>query len=367
MASETNRGRRLSASGTGAETTTPRRVTVLVEDPEIRAEISAVVSQLGCVVNAGPMHLGRLQAIRRSPPDAFLIGLTTSAPQVTEFCRLVREAADSPHVPVLAVIPDSIPDLVHEAFAVGCDDYFEWPGDPVVVRARLMGLIERFDHYNRLERIRINLARYISPRIRDLLEQDVNLARLGQPKQQDVCILFSDIRGFTALAQDLAPEPLFHKVSQHLGGQVDAVYRYGGYVDKFGGDGIMAVFDAPTQASDACHCAHSMIEVASLVPGLAPGVPLPFGIGIHRGPVLIGNIGSGQHLDYSVLGNHVNIAARLCGYADSRDIVVSQAVRDAVSYSPTIRFSEPEQVTLRGLSESSSIYRILPALDDDGF
>src|SRR5699024_7213362 len=89
--------------------------------------------------------------------------------------------------------------------------------------------------------------------------------------------------------------------------------------------------------------------------------PMPIGIGIHVGKVVEGNIGSSEHLDYSVIGNTVNLAARLCGYAQSRDIVVSELVRNTVGACSSMQFIEPQEVGIRGLRRPIRLYRLIRA------
>jgi adenylate cyclase len=89
--------------------------------------------------------------------------------------------------------------------------------------------------------------------------------------------------------------------------------------------------------------------------------PMPVGIGIHMGTVVEGNIGSGEHLDFSVIGNTVNLAARLCGYAHSRDIIVSEHVRAAVGDDAQLRFVEPQEAHIRGLRNPIGLYRLVAA------
>ena len=84
------------------------------------------------------------------------------------------------------------------------------------------------------------------------------------------------------------------------------------------------------------------------------------GIGIHAGRAMIGNIGSTEHLDYSIIGTAVNIAARLCGYAQPMSIIVSKTIRDAIDHDPELRFHSEKQVPIRGLKQPITIYTLSP-------
>nr|WP_301289086.1 adenylate/guanylate cyclase domain-containing protein [Natronocella acetinitrilica] len=228
----------------------------------------------------------------------------------------------------------------------------------VVLQARLFNLLEKAEYARELERVRANLARYVSPRLRQLLQRAQPDGGLPAPQEQEVCILFSDIRGFTALSRTIPADVLFATVSRHLGLQVEAVYAHGGYVDKFGGDGIMAVFDSAEMVGNACACALDIMQTNQELQATGADMAVPMGIGIHVGPVVAGNIGTGEHLDYTVIGNTVNLAARLCGYARPMDIVVSDAVRQRLDTHPELSCIDPRKAEIRGLSGAITLYRL---------
>jgi adenylate cyclase len=151
---------------------------------------------------------------------------------------------------------------------------------------------------------------------------------------------------------------LFSLVSDLLAEQVNIIHDYGGYVDKFGGDGVMAVFDGPDMVLQSCHCALEMLESARMKDSLASEEIRRFGIGIHTGRAVVGNIGSPEHLDYSAIGSTVNLAARLCGQAQATSIVVSKAVRDSVADDPHLNFHSQRQVEIRGFKNPVTVYTL---------
>jgi adenylate cyclase len=301
------------------------------------------------------------QAMAVTPvPDAILVDIETPEMGGLDFCQELRSDPRYRFVSLIVMTSKDQGAVLRRAFAAGCDDVLDKPLQPLVVIARLIGQLRKYEVFAELDQVRRNLARYISPRLRRLVEQSSEAGEALPPQEREVCILFSDIRGFTALSQAISPVLLFSTISQQLGSQVDVVYRHRGYVDKFGGDGIMAVFDGPNMAQDACRCALEIMRQTESVQ-LDDGPPMPVGIGIHMGRVVEGNIGSGEHLDFSVIGNTVNLAARLCGHAQSRDIIVSEIVRKAVGVEPEMRFIEPQKVQIRGLRKPIELYRLVTA------
>ena len=289
--------------------------------------------------------------------DGSIVALADDAASL-DACEALRGEPGYYMAPLLCVTTSDDPADWQDAFRRGCDDVMRRPLEPVVLQARLLNLLEKAEYARELERVRANLARYVSPRLRQLLQRAQPDGSLPAPREQEVCILFSDIRGFTALSRTIPAEVLFATVSRHLGLQVEAVYAHGGYVDKFGGDGIMAVFDSDDMVGNACACALDIMETNREFQSTGGDMAVPMGIGIHVGPVVAGNIGSGEHLDYTVVGNTVNLAARLCGYARPMDIVVSDAVRRRLDSHPGLSCVDPQQADIRGLSSAITLYRL---------
>ena len=125
-----------------------------------------------------------------------------------------------------------------------------------------------------------------------------------------------------------------------------------------GGDGVMAVFDKADKALQACECALRMIEKAGSADTSRNERMRQLGIGIHQGPVVIGNIGSADHMDYSVIGTTVNLAARLCGHAKGLSVVVSDTIRQTVGNEPNLAFYDERQVRIRGLKEPVPVFNL---------
>lgn len=334
------------------------KVLVVDESEPALAAISDTLSQMGYEVESLGDTSKALSFVRTHEIDAFIIDIGLPDLRGIELCRQIRDLPHCTTKPILSVTNLVGKTRLKEAFGAGCDDFVVKPVDPIVLNARLRGLLDKVAYMSRLECIKSNLQRYVSPRIQQLVENFTHTGEVPDPEEREICILFSDIRGFTAMSQQIAPSVLFASVSQHLGAQVETVYRHGGYVDKFGGDGIMAVFDGDNMVEEACRCAMDIMDVAKISPPLSESPIMPVGIGIHIGPAVVGNIGTGDHLDYSAIGNTVNLAARLCGQAGSMDIIVSDDVKNNVQDLGGFHFSDAHQAHLRGVNGAVGIYRL---------
>lgn len=287
--------------------------------------------------------------------DAFVLDLELPGGDPAGLCTRLRGIGRYKHTPIIFTASSpGAPELL-SALEAGADDFLDKPINPVVAQARLRGHLHRMSYLREMEEIRANLNRYVSTRTQQVVEDHVVAGKLLEPEERHVCILFSDVRGFTALSREMSPSALFRMLSRHLAMQVDCVYRRGGYVDKFGGDGIMAIFDGENGVADACHCALEIMDTTRQTRGSDGPATLPLGIGLNSGPVLIGNIGSQEHLDYSAIGETVNLAARLCGSARPMSIVASERIVAAASGDAGLNFFDHQTVTVRGIQEPVSI------------
>lgn len=275
-----------------------------------------------------------------------------------ETCRRLRQLRQHKMTPILIVTMLDEQTALSDAFAAGCDDFIVKPINPVVLRARLQGHIQRTELYFKLEQVRKNLNRYISPRTQKVVELYSGSGRYPSPEKLDVCVLFTDIRDFTQLAQRIEPEYLFKLLSEHLAYQVELVYEYQGYVDKYAGDGIMAVFEGANSTLRGYECALAIIQHATELAEEGETNSFAVGCGLHRGAVVIGNIGSPEHFDYSVVGETVNLAARLCGHAAPLSVVMSEVVQDEISAHGKLENVTKKMIKVKGVEQAICVYEV---------
>lgn len=290
--------------------------------------------------------------------DAFLIDIRMPGLGGIELCRRLRAIERYRITPIMFVTSDEDEASLSEGFAAGATDLILKPLNPTVLHARLNAHLERVRYFSEVQQARDYLKRYISTRTQSIVEAYSVTGVLPSPDRTEVCVMFSDVRGFTNLSRVIGMEDLFDNLSRLLGMQVDIVHRHGGYIDKFGGDGIMAIFDRDDMASAACRCALEIIRRTDTLEQQGQKYRLPVGIGLAMGPVMIGNIGSPEHLDYSAIGENVNLAARLCGHAEAGQVLVSDAVRQSVEQEERFRLGRGMPVQIKGFTEPVTVYAL---------
>lgn len=184
---------------------------------------------------------------------------------------------------------------------------------------------------------RERFQRLLSPQIaQQVIDGKVEITKGGEARQTTV--LFSDIRGFTAMSEHENPQIIVDMVNEYFELMVEVIFKYEGTLDKFVGDEIMALFGAPVGHSDdpirAVRTAIEMLDVLRQLNQLrvSRGEPeILIGIGINSGDVVAGYIGSSKALEYTVIGDTVNTGARLCSYAKAGEIIISHATYEQLN------------------------------------
>lgn len=337
------------------------QLTILVADDDAttRAVLSKMLENDGYRVLMADRGEKCLFLALEKKIDAFLVDINMPGLSGIEICKRVRNMERYKVTPVIFITSMEEQSKLSEVFEAGATDFISKPANQVVLSARLHSHLQRVEYFRELEQIRTYSNHYISTRTRRMVEAYSTTGLKPAPELHNVCIMFTDIRGFTSLSHQVDLETLFGGLSTHLGMQVDKVYKYGGYIDKFGGDGLMAIFDGDDMAVQACHCALEIIESSVKFMKIADQHDLPVGIGIHYGEVMIGNIGSAEHLDYSAIGETVNIAARLCGHAEPMHINVSEDLIRFAQADPDLQFSAPTPVKLKGLEVPMPVFQLI--------
>ena len=217
-----------------------------------------------------------------------------------------------------------------------------------------------------LERTQVKsaLSRYVSPGVaRQILSNLDNVALSG--KRIEGSVLFADISGFTKISEQTRAEELVSMLNRYFSLITCACALNNGIVDKYMGDGVMLVFGAPEADKD--HAFHA-ISCALLIQKLiahenkqreADGLfPVQFRIGINTGSMLAGNMGSHERMEYTVVGDTVNLASRLCGIANSSDIVISREMYARDDVTGRVLAGEFQSIRLRGISQPVNTYLV---------
>jgi PAS domain S-box-containing protein len=207
-------------------------------------------------------------------------------------------------------------------------------------------------------------ARYMSQEVMTSLMESPDSIKLGGDKRE-ATVFFADIRGYTSFSEGRDPEAIVEILNEYFSEAVENVLQYKGYIDKFIGDCIMAVWGVPMmpKKDDAINAVSCAIAIQEAVRSAKrkffrkEASRLRIGIGINTGPLVAGNLGSIQRMDYSVIGDTVNLASRLEGAAEADEIIISQSTRDHIGNHFTLE--KRQAIRVKGKEKPIQIYNVL--------
>ena len=198
------------------------------------------------------------------------------------------------------------------------------------------GIVIAIDDLSKINKVKSTFKKYVSKNIVDKLLESEDSLNLGG-KESEVTILFSDIRGFTSMSEKLNPTDIVKLLNKYFKSMIDVVFKYNGTLDKIVGDELMVLYGVPLKADDDTHNAvKTAIKMFIALDKFNQKIvkegykPFKIGIGINKGKAVSGNIGSEQQMNYTVIGDTINLGARLCSHAKSGEILISKSVKDAI-------------------------------------
>ena len=226
-----------------------------------------------------------------------------------------------------------------------------------------LGAVVAIEDITEQSKIKNTFKRYVSKSVVDQLLDDDQKLNLGG-EERDVTVLFSDIRGFTAMSEKMTPKEVVRTLNSYFSEMIDIIFKYDGTLDKIVGDELMVVFGAPISRDDdaerAVKTAVGMVEALRKFNEKREKqnkVPINAGIGINKGKVISGNIGSKDQMDYTVIGDTVNLGARLCSFAGPLKIIISQSVKDEIG--DLYKTRKLDAIKVKGKRKPVEIFKVL--------
>jgi class 3 adenylate cyclase/CheY-like chemotaxis protein len=292
-----------------------------------------------------------LQAAHNDPPDLILLDINMPDMDGYEVCRKLKEDPRLKDIPVifLSALTETMDKV--KAFGAGGVDYITKPFQLEELRARvethltLKAAKEFLKDKNRF--LEYTFSRFVSPEVVETMKEKP-IGELLKMERRELTVLFADLRGFTAMANNLTPEEVQETLNSYLEVMVGSIEKARGMTDKFLGDGFMALFGAPfRQADHARRALDAAIAIQRAHRGWmtqreAAGLPCrPLGIGLATGETVVGAYGTHNRMEYTALGHTVNLASRLCGAAAPGEILTIPFTKDEALRSPRAEGSRP--------------------------
>lgn len=228
-----------------------------------------------------------------------------------------------------------------------------------------IGTVIAMEDISYLDKIKSTFKKYVSKQIVDKILENEDLLNLGG-QELTLTTIFTDIRGFTNMSEKMDPIDVVKTLNEYFDLMIDVVFKYNGTLDKIIGDALMIIYGAPIYGHDdtkralltAIEMQHLLLDfnAARKLNGIDP---IEIGIGINRGKAIAGNIGSKDQMNYTVIGDAVNLAARLCSNADAGQILVSESVVSEVENLGLFDFQKLEAIKVKGKEQEVQIFALV--------
>lgn len=306
-------------------------VLVVDDNPSGRQLLVDIMQSMNLEVLEAGNGPDALASARANMPDLMILDVSMPGMSGFEVVEKLKSDISTEKIPILMLTAlDNVENRVR-GLKLGADDYLSKPFNPRElmerVKTRLRYKVETDELRQMHQTIRSTFARFVSPYVVEQLMRDPTQVKLGGTLQE-VTVMFADLEGFTGISEHTEPEKLLHILNEYHTMIVGVIRDHGGTVDKFMGDAVMALFNTPLlQADHALRAVQTALLIRQVLPAFhqqfEPLFRMRINFGIHTGRAVVGNVGAPDIMNYTAVGDTVNLAARLQGMSSGGRILIS--------------------------------------------
>lgn len=339
---------------------------LIVDDTPENVDILAGVLQDSYAIRVALDGPRALKIAADAKPDLILLDVMMPGMDGYEVCRKLQENPATQDIPIIFVTAKTEVADETNGLELGAVDYLAKPISPPIVLARVRTQLALRRSRKNLEDLSDQLSRYLSPQLYKSIFEGRSRAQI-QTARKKLTVCFSDIVGFTAQTEGMEPEDMSMVLNEYLNRMAAITLRHGGTLDKFIGDAVLAFFGDPESQgveNDAIAAVRMALEMRLAVEELNAdwrrrgiALALRIRIGLSTGYCTVGNFGSDQRMDYTIIGGQVNLASRLESAAKPGEILIAEETWSLVQNHFHCRAVEP--ITAKGFREPVAAWQVL--------
>lgn len=355
------------------------RVLLVDDAPDNRLMMSLFLRRTGVEILTARNGEEALQVTASMGPDLVILDFHIAGMSGFEVCKRIKTNPATAHTPVVFLAADEDRDNRIKGLQVGADDFFSKPvrRDEFLVRVKSLVGAHKARRQMAAPQMVAETAlggeAGVPPDApRNLMDKILTTSGVpgnplvGYQTRFDAVILFADLRGFTRMAEQLSPAQVVQLLNQYFSLLTNVTYRYNGVIFNMAGDSLLVGFGVPFEQPDAAEraiqCGHHMLaefETLSADWREKHGLETGLGIGVNKGEVVAGNVGSPAYMSFTIIGDAVNIASRLMQRARAGELLLSERVMEALKAGQVeVDAISLPPLTLRGRTEPIGLYCI---------
>ena len=342
------------------------KCTVLVVD-DTEANIDVLVEALDSVYEVSVAMDGEsaLEVVNTDPPDLILLDVMMPGIDGYEVCRRLKSRSKTRNIPIIFITAMSEIENKTKGLELGAVDYITKPFELMEVNARVKTHLSLMLANKKLRSLSSQLSKYVSSEVTQSI-MDGKTEAVIKSSRKMLSVFFSDIVGFSKKTELLEPEDMTLLLNKYFDGMESIIRKYNGTLDKYMGDAIMVFFGDPTTKGakeDALSCVRMAMEMQTQIHDLSGewdehgmDIALQIRVGIFTGYCTVGNFGSEEHMDYTIIGNPVNAASRVESAAAPGEVLVSHKTWSFIN--EYVEGAEMNAIVVKGFQDPLRVYRV---------
>jgi len=356
-----------------------KRTILVVDDEPVNIQVLQNQLQLQNyrVLTAGD-GMQALDLMQHENPDLILLDLMMPRMNGFEVSQTIRKSYSPSELPIIMLTAKDQTDDMVVGFESGASDYITKPFNKNELLERINVHLGLKTAITEIKTMLKTFEKFVPAKfLNRIAKEGITHIKIGNAESDVITILFTDIRSFTHLSESMSPQDLLDFLNSFFKCMNAAIHRHNGFIDKFIGDAIMAIFDNPdaSNASEAHDAVLAAISMQEALRGFnrdrretaASCHDIEIGIGIHSGPVIIGTVGSDDRMDSTVIGDAVNIASRLEGLTKyyKTKIIVSSEIYHLLEKDTSLLWRKLDDVYAKGKDRPIGIYEVFNSDEED--